>query len=49
MLVSKDSKLSTLLLNNSFLANKEGCNYVSVKIVTGDEFLKNNYDLKFHY
>ena len=43
MLVSKDSKLSTLLLNNSNLANKKDCKYVSVKIVTGDEFLKNNY------
>ena len=45
MLVPKDTKLSTLLLDNSHLANKEDRNYVSVKIITGDEFLKNNYDL----
>ena len=45
MLVSKDSKLSTLLLDNSNLANKDDCKYVSVKIVTGDEFLKNKYEL----
>ena len=44
MLVSKDSKLSTLLLDSSHLANKDDCQYVSVKIVTGDEFLKNKYD-----
>ena len=43
MLVSKDSKLSTLLLDNSHLANEEDCNYVSVKIETGDQFLKNNH------
>tara|TARA_S200000501_G_C20785512_1_gene726999 strand:- start:76 stop:900 length:825 start_codon:yes stop_codon:yes gene_type:complete len=45
MLVSNDSKLSTLLLDNSQLANKDDVKYVSVKITTGDEFLKNNYDL----
>ena len=44
MLVPKDSKLSTLLLDNSHLAKKDDCQYVSVKIVTGDEFLKNKYD-----
>ena len=45
MLVSKDSKLSTLLLENSQLADKNDVKYVSVKIITGHEFLKNNYDL----
>ncbi len=45
MLVPKDNKLSTLLLDNSHLTNKENRNYVSVKIITGHEFLKNNYDL----
>ena len=45
MLVPKDNKLSTLLLDNSHLKNKEHHNYVSVKIITGYEFLKNNYDL----
>ena len=44
MLVPKDTKLSTLLDNNQ-LINKEDRHYVSVKIVTGDEFLKTNYDL----
>ena len=45
MLVPKDSKLSTLLLDNSQLANKDDVKYVSVKITTGDEFLKANNDL----
>lgn len=45
MLVSKDSKLSTFLLENIHLANKEDNQYISVKIITGDEFLKNNRDL----
>ena len=43
MLVAKDSKLSTLLLENIHLAEKDDSQYVSVKIVTGDEFLKNKY------
>ena len=45
MLVSQDSKLSTLLLDNSQLANKNDVKYVSVKIKTGNNFLKTNYDL----
>tara|TARA_A100000164_G_scaffold362853_1_gene379275 strand:+ start:205 stop:1029 length:825 start_codon:yes stop_codon:yes gene_type:complete len=45
MLVSKDSKLSTLLLENSHLANKEDSHYVCVKVITGYEFLKTNNDL----
>ena len=44
MLVSKDSKLSTLL-DNCHLANKENSNYVTVKIITGYEFLKTNNEL----
>ena len=44
MIVSKDSKLSTLLLENSHLADKDDVKYVSVKIITGNEFLKTNYD-----
>ncbi len=42
MLVPKDSKLSTLLLENSYIANKEESQCVSVKVTTGDEFLKKN-------
>ncbi len=45
MLVSKDSKLSTLLLENSHLATKDDRQYSYVKIITGDEFLKTNYNL----
>jgi len=45
MLVSKDSKLSTLLLENSNLSTKDNPQYVSVKIISGDEFLKNNNEL----
>ena len=45
MIVSKDSKLSTLLLENSHLSNKRESHYVSVKIITGDEFLKTNNEL----
>ena len=45
MLVSKDSKLSTLLLENSYIANKEDSQCVSVKVTTGDEFLKNNNEV----
>ena len=45
MLVSKDSKLSSLLLENNHLANKKEHYYISVKIKTGYEFLKNIYDL----
>ena len=45
MLLSEDSKLSTLLLDNSHIANKRDSQYVSVKVTTGDDFLKNNYDL----
>ena len=44
MIVSKDSKLSTLL-DNSNLANKENSQYVSVKIKTGNEFIKNNQNI----
>ena len=44
MLVSKDSKLSTLL-DNSHLANKDDHHYITVKIKTGNEFIKNNDDL----
>ena len=46
MLVSKDSKLSTLLIDNSHLANKDDRNYISVKIKTGHEFIKTNYNLR---
>ena len=45
MLVSKDSKLSTLLLDNSNIVNKDDHQYVSVKIKTGHEFIKTNYNL----
>lgn len=45
MLVSKDSKLSTLVLDNNYLLDKDDSKYVTVKIITGYEFLKNNYDL----
>ena len=45
MLVSKDSKLSTLVLDNNYLSDKDDSKYVAVKIITGYEFLKNNYDL----
>ncbi len=46
MLVSKDSKLSTLLLENSHLANKKDSQYISVKKITGEEFLKKIPDLR---
>ena len=42
MLVTKDSKLSTLFLENSNLVNKEDNKYLTVEILTGDEFLKKN-------
>ena len=45
MLVSKDSKLSTLLVDNIQLANKDDTKYVSVKIITGDEFIKNHNEI----
>ncbi len=44
MIVSKDSKLSTLLDNSQF-DNKDNSRYVSVKIITGEEFLKTKTDL----
>ena len=38
MLVTNDNKLSTLLLDNSHLANKYDGKYVPVKIITGKNF-----------
>lgn len=45
MVVSKDSKLSTLLIDNCHISNKEDNKYVFVKIITGNEFLKDNNEL----